>query len=57
MEKCLVNPSPSRIFVTHRRKIDSYIRNWLNLCPEYYWPEMYRLVVNVLPNIASSRGI
>ena len=42
MEKVFKKSLPSRIFATHRRKIDSY-QELFNLCPNIIGPEMYRL--------------
>ncbi len=42
MEKIVEKQLPSRIFATHRRKIDSY-QELFHLCPNIIGPEMYRL--------------
>lgn len=42
MEKVTEKSLPSRIFATHRRKIDSY-EELFNLCPNIIGPEMHRL--------------
>ena len=42
MEKVFEKSLPSRVFATHRRKIDSY-QELFNLCPNIIGPEMYRL--------------
>ncbi len=42
MEKVFKKSLPSRIFATHRRKIDSY-QELFNLCPNIIGPEMYVL--------------
>lgn len=42
MEKVFVKSLPSRIFATHRRKIDSY-QEMFNLCPNIIGAEMQRL--------------
>ena len=42
MEKVFKKSLPSRIFATHRRKIDSY-QELFNLCPDIIGPEMERL--------------
>lgn len=42
MEKVIEKTLPSRIFATHRRKIDSY-QELFNLCPNIIGPEMQRL--------------
>lgn len=42
MEKVFKKSLPSRIFATHRRKIDSY-QELFNLCPNIIGPEMHRL--------------
>lgn len=54
MEKVFKKSLPSRIFATHRRKIDSY-QELFNLCPNIIGPEMYHWVVNVLPRNIVSR--
>lgn len=42
MEKVFEKSLPSRIFATHRRKIESYLELF-HLCPNIIGPEMYRL--------------
>ena len=42
MEKVFEKSLPSRVFATHRRKIDSY-QELFNLCPNIIGPEMQRL--------------
>lgn len=42
MEKVFEKPLPSRIFATHRRKINSY-QDLFELCPNIIGPEMHRL--------------
>lgn len=42
MEKVFEKSLPSRVFATHRRKIDSY-QELFNLCPNIIGPEMKRL--------------
>ena len=42
MENVFVKSLPSRIFATHRRKIESY-QELFNLCPNIIGPEMARL--------------
>lgn len=54
MEKVFKKSLPSRIFATHRRKIDSY-QELFNLCPNIIGPECTVWVVNVLPRNIVSR--
>lgn len=54
MEKVFKKSLPSRIFATHRRKIDSY-QELFNLCPNIIGLKCTVWVVNVLPRNIVSR--